>query len=463
MSQEQSVRKQGGDNRCEGVSFQDLLDLEEVPVPDYLRQESNPYLGDEDISVDRYISQEFNDLEKDRLWPRVWQMVCREEDIPEAGDHQVYEIFSQSVIVVRTESGAIKGLINSCLHRGRSLRDEGGCVNQFRCPFHGATWSLDGEFKGIPCEWDFQHLVSRDMRLPEVLVDTWGGFVFINFDRDAEPLQTYMGVFPEHFSRYPLEDYYKGVHVQRVVNCNWKVGAEAFMESFHTVETHKQILTFTGDANSQYDTFGDNVSRSVTPMGVPSPHLEGITEESVMRDILKLSGRMALDSDEGIDMPEGLTARKYVGDMNRKIFEEASGTDLSDATLAELEDAILYSLFPNFQVWIGYHGNIVYRFLPYGDSPDKCLFDVMVLLRYPEGSERPAAAQVHRLGDDEPFSNAEELGALGPVFDQDDGNMGSVQRGMKASHKGAVSLASYQESRIRHLHQTIDKYINSQG
>ena len=46
------------------------------------------------------------------------------------------------------------------------------------------------------------------------------------------------------------------------------------MESWHTVETHKQILTFTGDANSQYDTFGDNVSRSVTPMGVASPHLE---------------------------------------------------------------------------------------------------------------------------------------------------------------------------------------------
>jgi hypothetical protein len=39
--------------------------------------------------------------------------------------------------------------------------------------------------------------------------------------------------------------------------------------------------------------------------------------------------------------------------------------------------------------------------------------------------------------------------------------MGSVQRGMKASRKGAVSLASYQESRIRHLHQTLDKYLKA--
>ncbi|MFU8762957.1 MAG: aromatic ring-hydroxylating oxygenase subunit alpha [Haliea sp.] len=459
MGKTEQPRQQGDNVRCEGTSFQDLLDLEEVPVPAFLRENTNPYMGDDDLPVDRYISREFHDLERERLWPRVWQMVCREEDIPEVGDHHVYTIFDQSVIVTRSAASEIRGYINSCLHRGRLLRDEGGCVNEFRCPFHGATWGLDGSFKGIPCEWDFRHLENRDMSLPEVKVGRWGGFVFINFDRDAAPLEDYLGVLPEHFSRYPLEDYYKAIHVQREVACNWKVGAEAFMESFHTVETHRQIMTFTGDANSQYDTFGDNISRSVTPMGVPSPHLSGVSEEAVMRDILKLSGRMALDSDEGLDMPEDLTARKYVGEMNRKIFEEASGTDLSDATLSELEDAILYSLFPNFQIWIGYHGNIVYRFTPNGDDPDSCIFDIMLLMRYPKGEQRPASVPVHRLPADQPFSSAPELGALGPVFDQDDSNMGAVQRGMKASRKGTVSLASYQESRIRHLHQTLDKYL----
>ena len=461
MSNTEKKRQQGDDVRCEGLSFQDLLDLEEVPVPDFLRENTCAYMGDDDLPVERYISREFHDQEKEKMWSKVWQMACREEDIPEVGDHHVYNIMDRSVIVVRSAENEIRGLINSCLHRGRLLRDEGGCVNEFRCPFHGATWELDGRFRGIPCEWDFRHLENTDMSLPEVKVATWGGFVFINFDQNAQPFEEYAGVFPEHFSRYPLQDYYKGIHVQRVVQCNWKVGAEAFMESFHTIETHRQILTFTGDANSQYDTFGDHVSRSVTPMGVPSPHLSGITEEQVMRDILKLSGRMGKDSDEGIDMPDGLTARKYVADMNREVFEEASGEDLSQATMAELEDAILYSLFPNFQVWVGYHGNIVYRFIPNGDDPDSCIFDIMLLFRYPKGTERPAAAPLHKLGDDQPFQEAEELGALGPVFDQDDSNMGSVQRGMKASSKGRVSLASYQESRIRHLHQTLDKYLKA--
>lgn len=458
---DKAEKLQGDGGRFQGTTFQDLLDLETVEVPEFLRIKSNPYLGDEDIPVDRYISQEFFDLEKEKLWPKVWQMVCREEDIPEVGDHVVYDIIDQSVIVVRTNEGAIKGFINSCLHRGRTLRDEDGTVGEFRCPFHGATWSLQGEFKGIPCEWDFQHLADKDMRLPEVQVDTWGGFVFINFDKDCKPLNDYMEVMPEHFARYPLEKYFKGVHIQRVVGANWKVGAEAFMESFHTVETHQQIMTFTGDANSQYDTFGDNISRSVTPMGVNSPHLTGVSQETITRDILKLSGRMALDSDDGVEMPQDQTAREYVGELNRKLFEEASGTDLSDATHSELQDAILYSLFPNFQVWIGYNGNIVYRFLPNGNDPDSCIFDVMVLLRYPEGTERPPAAEKIVIPADQPFSSCEMLGALGPVFDQDDANLPAVQKGMKASRKGKVSLASYQESRIRHMHKTIDKYLNS--
>ena len=120
-SDEQGGKKQGDGGRFKGTTFQDLLDLENVEVPEYLRIKSNPHLGDEDLSVDRYISQEFFDRERDHMWSRVWQMVCREEDIAEPGDHHVYNIIDSSVIVTRTPSGSIKGYINSCLHRGRCL------------------------------------------------------------------------------------------------------------------------------------------------------------------------------------------------------------------------------------------------------------------------------------------------------------------------------------------------------
>ena len=185
-------KQQGDGGRFVGTTWQDLLDLETVDVPEYLRIQNNPDMGDEDLSVDRYISQEFFNKEKEEMWPRVWQMACREEEIPEPGDHHVYWIIDRSVIVTRTPSGEIKGYINSCRHRGRCLRDESGSVDKFRCPFHGATWDLEGQFQGIPNQWDFEHIEGRDMSLPQVKVATWGGFVFVNFDQDAPPLEEYM-------------------------------------------------------------------------------------------------------------------------------------------------------------------------------------------------------------------------------------------------------------------------------
>ena len=82
--------------------------------------------------------------------------------------------------------------------------------------------------------------------------------------------------------------------------------------------------------------------------------------------------------------------------MNREMFEEAAGEQFDDPTMAELQDAILYSLFPNLQVWIGYGGNIVYRFLPNGNDPDSCIFDVDDSASLPERQRAPAGRTVRQ-------------------------------------------------------------------
>ena len=79
--------------------------------------------------------------------------------------------------------------------------------------------------------------------------------------------------------------------------------------------------------------------------------------------------------------------------------------------------------------------------------------------RVAEGSAKPPPVAVRRLSVDEPFSAVEELGALGDVFDQDMGNLPYVQLGMSGSKTGEVTLGNYQESRIRHFHLTLGKYV----
>ena len=112
--------------RSPGITYQQLLDADTHPVPDVLRLESPKFLGNEDLPAERYLSRAFFDLEVERLWKRVWQMACREEEIPHAGSFVVYDIAHLSFIVMRTETGEIKAFYNACLHRGRQLKDHDG-------------------------------------------------------------------------------------------------------------------------------------------------------------------------------------------------------------------------------------------------------------------------------------------------------------------------------------------------
>jgi hypothetical protein len=183
-----------------------------------------------------------------------------------------------------------------------------------------------------------------------------------------------------------------------------------------------------------------------------------VSEQEVMDALTNTSGRMS--TDETLTVPEGMTAREFMAATNYEQFSEMAGKDLSQfSTRSEVLDAILYSIFPNFAPWAGFNPNIVYRFRPNGNDPDTCIMEVMMMMRFPEGTERPADAKVVELRPEQPFSDVEELGALGDVFEQDMCNLPYVQKGMKQSRKGAVSLGNYQEVRIRHLHQTLDKYI----
>ena len=162
-------------------------------MPDHLRQGPTPDIGVEPVPASRYYSPEYFQKEVDHVWSKIWQMACREKEIPNVGDYAIYEIVGKSFIVTRTAPDEIRAFYNTCLHRGRKLVTANGCKDEFRCPYHGIAWNTDGSFKDNPIAWDFPQWVGRDMSLPQARVGTWGGFVFINMDPLARPLMETVG------------------------------------------------------------------------------------------------------------------------------------------------------------------------------------------------------------------------------------------------------------------------------
>ncbi|MGI9623651.1 MAG: aromatic ring-hydroxylating oxygenase subunit alpha [Acidimicrobiales bacterium] len=441
-------------------SYREIIESDASPVADVLSLRSNPPQSTADIPFTSYISDEYFDLEMEKMWSRVWQIACREEHIPNVGDYYVYEIGWYSVIVTRVSGTEIKGYVNSCLHRGTKLKPSGsaGRSSQIQCPFHGWTWDLDGTLREVPCSWEFEHLEYEANCLPEVRVDTWNGFVFINMAAEAPPLLEYLEVLPDHFERWRFEDWYVASHTRKILHCNWKIAMEGFMEAYHTPVVHPEMCQVVGDWNMQHDIFGDHVSRDLCPMGVSSPSLDGPLSE---QELLNRSRPGHVSSTgNGSELPEGKTARMAMAEETRRAFSDDYGMDLSDHTDAEVIDSLKYNVFPNLMFGGGaaMHGLSIYR--PLGYETGKCTIDRYTFLPVPEGQPRPTPAEVAVVEENESWGVAPGISEFNAhVLDQDTSIMRMQYEGMQTSAKGAETLSAYQESRVRWLHETLDKYI----
>ena len=457
--------------RCPGTTVRDLALADTNPVPEFLYTDEYENLGSDPIPASRYTDPGFFELEKQKMWPRVWQFAAREEELQEPGDYVLYENVGKSFILMRQQDGAVRAFANVCLHRGRKLKTEDGWTAELQCPFHGFTWNNDGTLKQIPCRWDFPHLDDAKMKLPEISVGRWGGYIFVRESADGPDLEQYLAPMPEHFKRWKHEECATALWVGKVVPANWKVVMEAFMESWHTVVTHPQLLPFTGDANSLYNIYGDWVNMTLTPFGTMSPHIDpdGRAQQWIVDEFVKYNGRSSDNYEDkeaaaggyNVKVPEGMTARAALGASLRETTTKMFGHDVSFASDAEMMDAILYNVFPNFSPWAGFQPNIVYRWRPWHDV-DHCLMEVRVLTRVPPGQQVPKCPPMKFLGLDQKWTEAPELGILGDVFEQDMDNLPHVQTGLKATLNGRVELGNYQEIQLRQFQNTLAKYVKGE-
>ncbi len=435
--------------RSPGLTYQDLLDQDTHEVPDVLRLQSPRDVGVDEFPIDRYISKAYHDKEVERLWMKVWQFACREEEIPEPGDHIRYDIAGRAFLIVRQLDGSIKTYPNACLHRGRMLKENDGHASELRCPFHGFAWELDGCLKDIPADWDFPQVDQQNFGLPEIPTETWAGFVFINPDQNCEPFAPFIKDLAEQFERWDLGSLYIQAHVARVVPCNWKIAQEAFCEAYHVNATHPQILRSLGDVNSQVDIW-DNCARVITPGGTPSPLLDyDVSDQDILRAMMDIPADVEMPP-----LPDGMNARAYLAAMSREGLRADAGDRVDAYCDAEIVDSIDYTQFPNFHPW-GAFNKIVYRFRPNGHDHRTAIMECYQLMPF-EG-ERPPAAKIHWLGEDERFSSV--LGFLGRVFDQDLFNMPNVQMGLESTYKPTITLSAYQEGKVRWLQHKLDEWV----
>ena len=420
------------------------------------------------IPKERYVSQDFLDLEMEKLWPRVWQIACREEEVPRVGDYLEYIIGDQSILVVRSQPDTIRAYFNTCPHRGTRLASGVGnfATGEIRCRYHAWRFELDGPVKEVVDRFDFPPMTDAEVSLKPVQVGRWGGFVFINMDPHCESFEDFMGPLPERLALYRFEQMRFRSYRTVIIPANWKTTIDAFNEGYHVQGTHPQLLRWSDDTALEYGPLGkhnhmggEGPRREIRP----SPRLGLQPGDYDERELLalmieELGGLFYKDERRKVEelktkaLPEGQTVMDAYNEIRLQMLK-SKGIDLSGLSDEQLLSTDDVHFFPNVVGPIYPGSTTLFRVRPNGLDPHSTIKDLLTLEWAAPGEEREMCERKFY-----PDWTAKDWGL---VTNQDYANMAHVQAGMRSRGCTGLRLNPRQEHNVIHMHQVIDEYLCS--
>jgi phenylpropionate dioxygenase-like ring-hydroxylating dioxygenase large terminal subunit len=399
------------------------------------------------IPKQRYYEPDFFAMEAELFWPRVWQMACRLEEIPEPGDYAEYEILDQSIIVVRTNDGGVKAYENACRHRAvKLIEGHGTGASGFVCPFHGWCYGLDGNSTYVhePQQFDERNLDPDDIALTPVRCEVWGGCAWINLDADAPPLRECQEPYATYYDVWKAEELRVEWWEACLLPANWKLAMAAFMEGWHVPETHPQLVP-------------PGARRAFDPQGSIEMYLYGMRQLSIgMAGMTHAIDVRIAEGLRDLELPDDpqLAAVTWRNTLNDAVVRwwRANGVELPD--LNELDktgqSAPIRFCFPHTFILPTYSSASAYRFRPLG--PEETLMEIWSLTRYPEGVETPGRPMP-------PTPRPPDDPAWPPIPAQDFSNIPKQQRGLHNRGIQFMRLADKTEGLISNFERTVDGFL----
>lgn len=440
-------------------------DLTGTPPAEAKEWQATPFLprkpiadiGQQRIDGERFHSREFMQREWDMIWTRTWNIGCHVSELEEPGDFRVHSLGKESLLFVKGEDEVIRGFFNICQHRGNVLcQTREGFVSKFKCPFHGWEWNLDGTLKQVMHPHLFAQfrdgVPTEELGLPRLKVDTWGGWVWFNMDENAAPLRDFLGEAGRHLESFQLERYNLIDYKSFEWAGNWKHAHDAFNESYHFEALHPEFLDF-----------AEGFDVPIELLGIHSRMLNfnhTVSELRPERDELTPFRKAMLGLPEGYAGPAHQAHLAVI--KEKRALQGKSHIPYENLNDEQLAHQYHYTFFPGTTITSTPEMAIVFRYRPHETDPSYCYYDFLITRHDPPGTPRPDYEyRLYRHGELPSYADAFD-GTLDPVLanvlQQDGTNMPTMQQGTASQGFRGMILGD-QEVRIRHFHQTIDRYL----
>jgi glycine betaine catabolism A len=272
-----------------------------------------------------FVAPEIFSAEQKEIFSKQWLFVGHQSQIAKPGDYIVQRVNGESLIVIRDKGGKIHGFFNVCRHRGsRLIENEGGNCATIQCPYHAWTYGLDGRLIGAPHMDEVPGFDKGDYPLHAVNTGVWEGFIFVNLEKNPEPLEKWFAPLTGKFSHWNMSILRGAKRIEYDVHANWKLMFENYSECYHCPGVHPQLQKV-----SPYDSAENDLQKG--PF---------------------LGGSMKINQGKSLTI-SGNACAAFVGDIKN------------------LQQVFYYSIFPNMLLSLHPEYVMVHQLWP--QSPDRTL------------------------------------------------------------------------------------------
>jgi choline monooxygenase len=212
-----------------------------------------------------YIDPEMHPLERDRVFLRSWQPVARLEELRRPGDFVTAEVVGEPIVLTRGTDGILRGFYNVCRHRAGNVASGKGNRKTLQCHYHGWTYSLEGRLISTPEFEGAAEFSPQAYGLQAIRVAEWGPFAFVNLAPKAPGLDEFLGEIQSETAEIPLGEMRMVERRDYVVECNWKVYVDNYLEGYHIPIAHPGLYRELDYENYRVETRQLH-SRQVAPL-----------------------------------------------------------------------------------------------------------------------------------------------------------------------------------------------------
>ena len=356
-----------------------------------------------DIPAGRYVDQRYFDLELAHIWRKSWLLASHMDEVPEPGCYRLWDKAGQPVVIVHAENNEVNAFYNTCSHRGAPVvTEEFGQGRRLTCAYHGWSYSLDGELKGMRDPQDFRNFDRSCRGLKRIRCERFGNLIFVNFDPDAPTLIEWLGPIAKEWEEFQFDQCRLSARHSFVLNCNWKIAMEGNTEVYHVRSIHPTTVSPILDDRRNVNTL---YTHGHGRMIAPAP-----------------PGKNSLDA---VELDPGIAQIETAGEIARSCIQS-------------------YGIFPNWVAPLSQFAIPPLLFWPRGI--DQCILETWTLA--PDWGE----------GDGPDLWTLNKGEELCQVLQEDTQFGLKIQKSMASDGFEGVPL-SYQEARIYHWNEAADRLI----